>query len=447
MSSTLPKTLAFVDLETSGSSGSSDRIIEIGIIKTVNNKVVKKFQSLVNPQTHLSEFISDMTGIQAKDLDRAPTFRQIQDEVQDILSDAVFVAHNVRFDYGFLRQEFRRLETSFSAKQICTVKLFRLLHPELRHHNLDSLIEYYNFDCQNRHRAFDDAKVLWDFFKIIQKKYPTEIVEHHVNNLLKNPTLPPSLSSIQLDQLPEDPGVYMFYGDDGSPLYVGKSVNIRDRVLSHFSNDKEIKISQAVKSLETISTDSELEALILEAKLVKSKKPIFNRQLRNKLQLTVLTQSTNTDGYSTVNIETVKTIDDADNIIAICKSAKEAKGLLENMVVEFGLCAKLLGLEKAKGPCFAQQLGKCKGACVGKEITGIYNVRFLQAFEKSKIKSWPFKGPVVIHNKLIVNKWKLADSSFDWDTYKILARFIFDIKNQKYIKSFENDEFPEVSLS
>src|SRR5258708_374268 len=101
----LPKTLAFVDLETSGSSGGSDRIIEIAIIRVVNNRVVKKFQSLINPQTHLTEFISDMTGIQARDLDRAPTFRQVQDEVQTLLADAVFVAHNVRFDYGFIRSE------------------------------------------------------------------------------------------------------------------------------------------------------------------------------------------------------------------------------------------------------------------------------------------------------------------------------------------------------
>ncbi len=447
MSNLLPKTLAFVDLETSGSSGSSDRIIEIGIIKAVNNRIVKKFQTLVNPQTHLSEFISDMTGIQAKDLDHAPTFRQIQDEVRDILSDAVFVAHNVRFDYGFLRQEFRRLDTSFSAKQICTVKLFRLLHPELRHHNLDSLIEYYNFDCQNRHRAFDDAKVLWDFYKIIQKKYPLEIVEHHVSSLLKNPTLPPNLASIQVDQLPEDPGVYMFYGDDGSPLYVGKSVNIRDRVLSHFSNDKEIKISQAVKSMETIKTDSELEALILEANLVKSKQPIFNRQLRNKLQFSLIRQTTDENGYSIATIETVKTIDDTDNILAICKSTKEAKTLLKNKIDDFGLCAKLLNLEKTNGACFSCQINKCKGACIGKENPGIYNVRFLQAFEKSKIKNWPFKGSVVIHNKLIVNKWKLGDGAFDWDTYKILARFIFDIKNQKYIKSFENVEFLEATPS
>jgi DNA polymerase-3 subunit epsilon len=239
----------------------------------------------------------------------------------------------------------------------------------------------------------------------------------------------------------------MFYGDDGSPLYVGKSVNIRDRVLSHFSNDKEIKISQAVKSMETIKTDSELEALILEANLVKSKQPIFNRQLRNKLQFSLIRQTTDENGYSIATIETVKTIDDTDNILAICKSTKEAKTLLKNKVDDFELCAKLLNLEKTKGACFSCQINKCKGACIGKENPGIYNVRFLQAFEKSKIKNWPFKGSVLIHNKLIVNKWKLGDGAFDWDTYKILARFIFDIKNQKYIKSFENVEFLEATPS
>lgn len=432
----LPAKLAFVDLETSGSSGNSDRIIEIGILRVENNKVVKKFKSLINPQTHVSDFISDMTGIFPHDLENAPTFRQIKDEVAELLQDAVFVAHNVRFDYGFIRNEFKRQGVSFTAKNFCTVKLFRALHPELYHHNLDSLIEYYNLKCTNRHRAFDDAKVLWDFYKHIQKKYPLEIVEKHVELLLKKPTLPVGLTNDQLDNLPENPGVYIFYGDDGTVLYVGKSVNIRDRVLSHFSSDtnshKEMKIVQSIKSLETISTNTELEALILESQLVKSKLPIFNRQLRQKSELTVIRQQLNSDGYSTVSTESVSTIDPETtaNILGICRSQKDAKKILETAISEHKLCAKLMGLEKSKGACFGRQINKCNGACEKKENPGIYNVRFLEAFAGRKVKAWPFKGPIVIYKKLLVDNWCLMDGTFDWDTYKILSRFVFDAKNQ-----------------
>ncbi len=137
----LPQKLVFIDTETTGLSVSRDRIIEIGIVRVENNVVVAEYQSLINPEMFLSPFITSITHITEADLVNAPTFYDIRKDVYDLLKDAVFVAHNVRFDYGFLRNEFKRMEMNFTAKHFCTAKLSRSLFPLERHHNLDSVMQ------------------------------------------------------------------------------------------------------------------------------------------------------------------------------------------------------------------------------------------------------------------------------------------------------------------
>lgn len=435
----LPRTISFVDLETTGSRFGSDRIIEIGIVRVENNRVVKKFQSLVNPETYLPPFIEQMTGIHTADLESAPSFRSIKDEVLELLSDSLFVAHNVRFDYGFLRSEFKRMEKTFSSKHLCTVKLFRSLYPQLQHHNLDALIQHFGFRCENRHRAFDDAHVLWQFYKNIQKTFTVDTLTATFEQLLKKPSLPPGLSADALDKLPEECGVYIFYDAEGMPLYVGKSVNIRDRVMSHFASDhtstRELRISQQIKSIETHETDSELEALIVEASLVKKMQPVYNRMLRSKHELVVIKRKS-TANYEQAEIDRSVGLeaDHLDSIMSIHRSAKQAKSFLHEIAEKYALCPRLLGLEKGKGACFSYHLGKCRGACAGKEETLRYNLRFLEAFAKYRVRQWPFPGPIVVENKFVIDKWCLQDYGFDWDNYKILAKYLLDPHNQRKIK-------------
>ena len=161
----LPKSICFVDLETTGTNAYFGKIIEIGILKVENNKVVKRYKQLLNPQTYLDPFIENLTGIRAYELENQPTFESIKDEIYEILKDSVFVAHNVRFDYGFIKSEFRRAGITYKSKHFCTIKLARLLYPDLKKYNLDSIIQNFNIKCANRHRAFDDAAVLWEFVK------------------------------------------------------------------------------------------------------------------------------------------------------------------------------------------------------------------------------------------------------------------------------------------
>src|SRR5258706_825327 len=201
----LPDKLAFLDVETTGLSVTRDRIIEIGILKVEKGIVTDTFSSLVNPQTYVSSYIENITHIQLLDLEKAPTFYEIQNRILEMLEGSILVAHNARFDYGFLRNEFRRYGKSFSIKHFCTARLSRHLFPKHRHHNLDSIIQRYSIECENRHRAFDDAKVLWDYLQIIQKTLPEKEFTKAIENAMHIPSIPSFLPAKLLDTLPENP--------------------------------------------------------------------------------------------------------------------------------------------------------------------------------------------------------------------------------------------------
>lgn len=458
--------LAIVDVETTGGTNSFDRIIEIGILRIENGKIVGKFESLINPKMHLSSFITNLTGILPIDLENAPTFEDLKDEISELLSNAIFVAHNSRFDYAFLRSEFKRIGVSFKARQLCTVKLSRTLFPRYSRHSLDNIIERFGIVCSRRHRALDDALVVWEFMQRAADLIDEEKLDKAYSIVLKKPSLPPNLLTSQVDDLPETPGVYIFYGDGVIPLYIGKSVNVRDRVLSHFSNDtensRELEINQQIKRIEYVKTAGELSALVLESELVKKLQPIYNRKLRYSRRLTYFEKIENNDGYFTVKTKSTNEIevDNVENVLAILKSQKQAKLFLSNLIKEFSLCEKLLGLRNASGACFSYHLGWCKGACVGKESKEFYNAKFLTAFSKTKLISWPFKGAIVVKEKyeeaedaLVFDKWcylgkyeevlnseKNTDMVLtDFDVYKILRGFFRDSKNVKKIFPFETN--------
>ncbi len=446
-------TFSFVDIETTGSRVQYDRVIEIGILRVEEGRLIKTYNKLINPQIYLSPYIEQMTGISSLELERAPVFDEVKEEIMEMLDSSVFVAHNVRFDYGFLKNELRRYGLDLSLKQLCTVKLSRALYPHYRKHNLDALIDRFHFSCENRHRAFDDARILWDFYNAIHKEFPVDAIEKTVSMLMKSPTIPTHLNIEEINSLPEGPGVYLFYDEKGLLLYVGKSTNIKERVLSHFTNDytstKEMNMVQEVAHIESISTAGELGALLMEANLIKKEQPVYNRQLRKIHKLTILKKSETTKGYHTVTMEEAECIqvEDIPSILGIFRSEKSATEFMRKKAAEHRLCEQLLGVEKGRGACFGSKIERCKGACTGKELAIAYNMRFAEAFYEKKIKNWPFAGPVHIkeynpvtekNDVFAIDRWCLiADDSrellFDYDMYKILRSFIFDERNQKKI--------------
>lgn len=453
----------FVDIETTGISRNQDSIIEIAALKVEGGKLIRSYRTLINPHITLPPFIQDLTGISASDLDSAPDFSGIKDELFELLSGSIFVAHNARFDYSFIRKAFENHEISFTAKQLCTVKLFRALNPGLRRYNLDSLIETYKLPVKHRHRAWDDAKALFDFYKKAKRMHPKETFEAAIHKILKHISTPINLTSDDLESLPESPGVYIFWSDDNDvPLYVGKSINIKDRVLSHFADSpnsaKELNISQQVKRVEAVATAGELTALLAESTYIKKLQPLYNRQLRLRQRLIIARVSQNSDGYKTVKLEAADSIapDDLESIVGIYRSVKQAQETLQVIAKDHKLCPKLVGTHKSKSSCFWYQLGWCKGACVKNEPPLFYNTRFIEAFSKYQFKRWPFVGPVVIRegsrnlsSAIIVDKWCILKSgtwddsgslstedlpySFDLDAYKILFRFLSKDQNLKKV--------------
>src|SRR6202041_401200 len=169
----LPKDLAFVDLETTGGDAARHRITEVAVVRVQNGELADEWSSLVNPECPIPAHTAAFTGISDDMVAAAPRFAEIAAEVLRRLQGAVFVAHNARFDYSFLRSEFRRLDMPFSTKILCTVKLSRRLFPEHVRHNLDAVMERHGLVCSARHRALGDAQVLRDFwFKLRREAQP-----------------------------------------------------------------------------------------------------------------------------------------------------------------------------------------------------------------------------------------------------------------------------------
>ncbi len=158
------KTLAIVDVETSG-TGHGDRIIEIGILRIENGVCVETYKTFLNPERELSPWITRLTGIAEVDVEDAPLFADVADEIARLLKGAIFVAHNVAFDYAFIKGEFARIDAFFEAQCLCTVRLSRLLSPRAKRHNLSAVIKRHKLVCESRHRAFDDAHALWQFMQ------------------------------------------------------------------------------------------------------------------------------------------------------------------------------------------------------------------------------------------------------------------------------------------
>ena len=381
----------FVDIETNGGNGERGRITEIALIRVEDGEVVEEYSTLVNPGSPIPYWITRLTGITNDDVADAPYFDEVAADIHRILDGAIFVAHNVRFDFSFVKRQLEAVGYSFRPKLFCTVRMSRKLYAEHKGHSLEKIIARHGIATDARHRAYADAKAILDFTNLAIKEKGLKAFQEAVSLQMKTKTLPPNVDESIIAALPETPGIYIFEDDEGRPLYVGKSVNIRSRVRSHFANDtkiaKEMKLSLTSHNISVIETETEIEALLLESAKVKELQPIHNQLLRRKTQQAVLAKSENEDGYTVIGVEN-RELDqetELDSIYGVYTSRMKAKGRLESLMQTFQLCPKLLGLENSKGACFRSQLGLCKGACVGKEPPELYNRRVEYALERLKL--------------------------------------------------------------
>jgi DNA polymerase-3 subunit epsilon len=445
--------VACVDLETTGGTAAQHRITEVGIVLLDDGAVVEQWSSLVNPCQHIPPSIQSFTGITNEMVADAPTFEDLRSEIRTRLEGRLFVAHNARFDYGFVRSEFRRMGERFSAPVLCTVRLSRALFAEHNRHNLDALIERWSLDCGQRHRALGDAAVLPGLLAAFEGAVGAEKVQQVVEASRFESRLPPHLPPDLADDLPEGPGVYLFRGEGGALLYVGKSRNLRSRVLEHFSaghrSSKEGKLGSQVREVEWIETGGELGALLLESRMVKELAPTTNRRLRKSAGVFCV-RLHESEGALRPCVEALDTefLDQDAEAYGPFRSERDARRALEGKARESGLCLKRLGLEQGPGSCFGFQLGRCRGACVGKEPPALHDARLRLALSSLRLRAWPFEGPVGIRERTadgagtllhVVDRWQHLGTArdegevaellrpscgraFDPDSYRIVAR-------------------------
>lgn len=460
-------TFAFLDIETTGGNSARDRITEIGIRFWRAGEVVGEWQTLLDPETRISAFIENFTGISNEMVADAPLFAGMADELEEQLKGSVFVAHNARFDYGFIKSEFRRLGRLFSAKVLCTVKLSRRLYPEFRRHNMDALIERHGLGRVQRHRAMGDVEAMLSFFLHARSERGDEVLEDAIATLLQRPSIPSHLPPDTLQDLPSGPGVYRFYGENDALLYVGKSTNIAQRVASHFSGDhntsRGVRMSESLRRVDWTQTAGELGALLLELKQIKSLKPLFNRRSRAAKNLVSIELSATDSGYLQARL--VREIEPhrLGSYFGLFRSKRDAERALSGIAAKNELCNRLLGLEpEHEGACFQRTLGRCQGACEGVEDVTRYNLRTQIAFHALRLQTWPWEGPVgvVEHDRfsgrtdiLVVYNWmhvatvhdeadlhELSLSgqavTFDLDSYKLLIKALHgrDGQNRKILE-------------
>ena len=440
-----------VDLETTGGNALHSRIIEVGLVAVAPDGRTETFSSLVNPGCRIPSHIESFTGITNEAVVDAPSFEQIANEVMAWLQGRLFVAHNARFDYGFLRAEFRRVGLRLQVAVLCTVKLSRRLFPGEHRHNLDAVIARHGLTCSARHRALGDAEVLVGFLSQVRERFAPDELAPVLDELLRLAPLPPQLPPDLLDDLPDGPGVYRFYGEDEALLYVGKSKRLRDRVLEHFArehaNTKELKLTRQVRRVDWTETAGELGALLLEARLVKELQPIHNRRLRGSDE--VWTVVLPEEGKGRAEVVVLEEAPAGEATYGLHKTAADARKALEALARGKHLCFQKLGLEKAGkggGSCFGFQVGRCKGACVGREPIALHTVRARLALAAQQLPPWPYAGRVALAERNwrgetelhVLDQWRHLGSAytddqldtlrqaalppFDPDIYRLLVR-------------------------
>lgn len=359
---------AVIDIETTGGSAQRDRITEVAIFVYDGNEIIDSFVTLVNPERSIPYFITRLTGITDQMVAHAPRFCEVARKIVEITENVTFVAHNVNFDYNFIRQEFMRLGYDYRREKLCTIQLSRKLVPGCRSYSLGNICKELNITIDYRHRAAGDALATIRLFD--------HLLRLKANGGIVNAS--PKVSSPENDlvqSLPETTGVYYLYNDKNEVIYVGKSLDIRERVRTHLmqcNTRRAIDMKNATANAGFEETGSELLALLLESQEIKRLKPLYNRSQRRTPAHYGLYTSTDDAGYLNFFID--KTNRD-ETPIAVYPNKMAARDHLFILADRFGLCQKLCGLYHTQGACFQYSIRQCKGACIGRESPKDYNLR------------------------------------------------------------------------
>jgi DNA polymerase III subunit epsilon len=371
-----------VDIETTGGSPKQSKITEIAIYKHNGIEVVDQYETLINPEVPIPDFIVNLTGISDQMVEGAPRFYEIAKDIIEFTEGCVFVAHNVNFDYGVLRYEFRQLGYDYRRRNLCTVVASRKVLPGHDSYSLGKLTRALGISLIGRHRAGGDAFATAKLFTMLMETNHLKLIGLIQEDL--NPKiLHPNLDLAELEEIPDKTGVYKFFNEFDQLIYVGKSKHIRRRIDQHLKNNKTKKGEDFVKEIVRIEyevTGSEFIASLVEDALLKTHQPPFNGTVRKTRFSHGLFHYTDDTGY--IHLFIAPTARFQEQPLLGFGSKKEGVNSLEGWVKQFGLCQKLCDLYTTSSSCLAFAERECKGACLQKEDPTSYNDRVKQLMQE-----------------------------------------------------------------
>lgn len=375
---------AIVDIETTGGHASSNGITEIAIIIYDGFTEVSKFETLVNPEMPIPIYIRALTGITDEMVKSAPVFKDIAGEIFQLLHDKIFIAHNVNFDYSFLKYHLNKCGFNLNCKKVCTVRLGRKVFPGLPSYSLGRLCNSMGVQIINRHRALGDAHATTRLFSMMLSEDKEGHLQSFLNPRSKEQLLPPNLPKEKVSALPDKPGVYYFHDEKGKVIYIGKAKSLKRRVISHFSNNNAGKRKQDfLREIFNITYEvcgTELIAFILEAIEIKRIWPKHNQSLKRFEQVYGLFAFEDQRGFLRLAVDKRSKFNAP---LYTFNLLIEGYNLLRGLMMEHRLCPKLCFLQKSYENC---SYSDCSGACRGQENREAYNSRVVDAINQLKLK-------------------------------------------------------------
>jgi DNA polymerase III subunit epsilon len=378
---------AIVDIETTGGYAAANGITEISIHVFDGEKVVEKFETLINPGQPIPRDIQAFTGINDEMVANAPKFEDVAENIYTLLHNKIFIAHNVNFDYSFVKAHLNECGFDLNSKKLCTVRLSRKIFPGFPSYSLGKLCRSLGITVYERHRAGGDTEATVKVFQLLLQNDKEEYILKSLHRSSKEQVLPPNVPKEQFDRLPYSPGVYYFHNEKGKIIYVGKATNIRYRVNSHFSNNSESRQKQNfLRYTHAISFQpcaTELMACILESTEIKKLWPIFNYSQKRWEDVYGIFTYEDQNGYLRLAIEKNKK---HLKPIYTFHYLVDGHTIIRKIIREFNLCPKLCFMQTGNETCEGIKEKYCYGACELKEEPGNYNNRVFDAITSLQVQ-------------------------------------------------------------
>ena len=391
--------LAFVDLETSGLSPVSDRITEVGVVCVDENDGITESATLIKPGRHISSTRACSTGSPTRSSPTHRRFKDIAHQLYERLAGRLFIAHNARFDFSFLRAEFERVGIAFEARVLCSVMLSRKLYSTFANHDLDTLMQRHGLKSNVRHRALPDARLLWQFWQVICTEHPSAHLSATVEGLLAGPVLPAHLDPSLIERLPAAPGVYVLHSKEGTIMHVSRADNLKLHLRNYFRIDrtsaKALAISQNVADIRWEVTQGPLGSRLRSVQLAEALLPRKRMGCASTWCWTL-----KPDAYPCMELIEFPDRRALLDCYGLFPSPRKARNALRRLATKHRLCHSLLGIAESAGlSCTGCTRGLQAGACAAKPARLRHLIRAHEALQPLLVKRWPYNGPVAIRER------------------------------------------------